>query len=312
MDFAFSADQDELRSAARRLLADRLPPARIHETADAPDDPAPDRQLWAELVDLGWVGLSTPDGGGTFLDEAVLLEEAGFALLGEPLLSSVVCLPALAKGADATSRTALAWAEPDGPRLFAAAGAITATATAAADGWRVDGTKCDVVDLASAEQAVVLAASADGPGLFLVRVEPGAVRIQPTTDGTRRIGVLSLEQAPAELLADAAATPDLLTVLRRRAEAAIALESVGVAQRMLETAAEHAKQREQFGRVIGTYQGVSHHVADMYVRTELARSLAYRAAWCVATSYVPSTFVQTSVFTVVPNRSGDPASYATQ
>ncbi len=284
MDFAFSADQEELRAAARRLLADRLPDERIHSAADAPDETFVDPTLWAELVGLGWVGLSTPDGGGTFLDEAVLIEEAGYALLPAPLLSSVVCLPALAGLADATARTALAWAEPRGPRTFAAAHAVTSTATVDGEAWLVQGSKCDVADLGCAERAVVLAMTPGGPALFRVPVEPGAARLQPTTDGTRRIGVLSLANVPADLLADAEASPALMTAMRRRAEAAIALESVGVAQRMLETAAEHAKQREQFGRLIGTYQAVSHHVADMYVRTELARSLAYRAAWCVATS----------------------------
>jgi alkylation response protein AidB-like acyl-CoA dehydrogenase len=64
--------------------------------------------------------------------------------------------------------------------------------------------------------------------------------------------------------------------------AALALEAVGIAAKALELAVEHAKTREQFGRPIGVYQAVSHPLADTYVETELARSLAYWAAWCVA------------------------------
>jgi alkylation response protein AidB-like acyl-CoA dehydrogenase len=64
--------------------------------------------------------------------------------------------------------------------------------------------------------------------------------------------------------------------------AALALEAVGVAQRVLELGVEHAKTREQFGRRIGVYQAVSHRLANTYVEAELARSLAYWAAWCVA------------------------------
>jgi Acyl-CoA dehydrogenase, C-terminal domain len=64
--------------------------------------------------------------------------------------------------------------------------------------------------------------------------------------------------------------------------AAVSLEAVGIASKALELAIEHAKSREQFGRPIGVYQGVSHRLADTYVETELARSLAYWAAWCVA------------------------------
>ena len=64
--------------------------------------------------------------------------------------------------------------------------------------------------------------------------------------------------------------------------AALALEAVGIARRALELGVEHARTREQFGRPIGVYQAVSHQLADTYVETELARSLAYWAAWCVA------------------------------
>src|SRR5919197_494783 len=64
--------------------------------------------------------------------------------------------------------------------------------------------------------------------------------------------------------------------------AALSLEAVGIAQKVLELAVEYAKTREQFGRPIGVYQAVSHQLADTYVETELARSLAYWAAWCVA------------------------------
>ena len=64
--------------------------------------------------------------------------------------------------------------------------------------------------------------------------------------------------------------------------ATLALEAVGIAQKALELGVEHASTREQFGRKIGVYQAVSHQCADMFVETELARSLAYWAAWCVA------------------------------
>jgi alkylation response protein AidB-like acyl-CoA dehydrogenase len=63
--------------------------------------------------------------------------------------------------------------------------------------------------------------------------------------------------------------------------AALALEAVGIAQRALDFAVEHAKTREQFGRPIGVRQAIAHPLADTYVDNELARSLAYWAAWCV-------------------------------
>src|ERR671936_166280 len=64
--------------------------------------------------------------------------------------------------------------------------------------------------------------------------------------------------------------------------ATLALEASGIAQRALELGVEHAQTREQFGKKIGVYQAVSHPLANTYVENELARTLAYWAAWCVA------------------------------
>jgi alkylation response protein AidB-like acyl-CoA dehydrogenase len=66
--------------------------------------------------------------------------------------------------------------------------------------------------------------------------------------------------------------------------ATLALEAAGIAAKVLELAVEHAKSREQFGRPIGVYQAVSHPLADTYVETEMARSIAYWGAWCIAES----------------------------
>ena len=67
-----------------------------------------------------------------------------------------------------------------------------------------------------------------------------------------------------------------------RFRAAAAAEALGVAQRALDLGVEHAKTRHQFGKPIGTYQAVSHPLAQTYTDVELARSLVYWAAWCVA------------------------------
>ena len=108
----------------------------------------------------------------------------------------------------------------------------------------------------------------------VVGADGAAVEPLESIDATRPLGRL------------AAAVPSN-TALRAtrsalRAAAALALEAVGIAQKALELGVEHASTREQFGKPIGVYQAVSHQLADTYVETELARSLAYWAAWCVA------------------------------
>ena len=70
--------------------------------------------------------------------------------------------------------------------------------------------------------------------------------------------------------------------IRRRLLAALALEAVGIGSKAIELAIDYAKEREQFGKKIGTYQAISHSLVDGYVAVELSRSLAYWAAWAVA------------------------------
>ena len=321
MDFAFSAEQQMLRAAARDYLTDRYPFERVVEVADGElgSDPA----AWPQLVGLGWVGLSVPEGHGgagmSFLDEVVLFEEAGRALLPAPYFATVgLALPALAAaalaggGADtllagvlAGKRTAtLAWAEADGPVALVDVEAVSVTASRTLDGWALTGTKRFVPDLAAVSDVIVVARAEDGVGLWRVDLRAGteggadggsevgaavaaavgATVVVPrsTMDRTRRLGDLVLTATPATLLVSPGQAKPVLEQVRLRALAALAGEAVGVAERCLEIAAEYTKTRQQFGRVIGTYQGVSHRIADIFVALQLARSLAYWAAWAVS------------------------------
>ena len=99
----------------------------------------------------------------------------------------------------------------------------------------------------------------------------------PTVDETRPLGRI-------EQVADSNYVSDFggFEAVRLRLLAGVAAEAVGVAQKALELAVGYVSEREQFGKKIGIYQAVSHPLADSYVETELARSLAYWAAWCVA------------------------------
>ena len=325
MDFAFSAEQQMLRAAARDYLTDRYPFERVVEVADGElgSDPA----AWPQLVGLGWVGLSVPEGHGgagmSFLDEVVLFEEAGRALLPAPYFATVgLALPALAAAAPAGGgtdtllagvlageRTAtLAWAEADGPVALVDVEAVSVTASRTLDGWALTGTKRFVPDLAAVSDVIVVARAEDGVGLWRVDLragteggadvgaavgaavsaavgaEVGAAVVVPhsTMDRTRRLGDLVLAATPATLLVSPGQAKPVLEQVRLRALAALAGEAVGVAERCLEIAAEYTKTRQQFGRVIGTYQGVSHRIADIFVALQLARSLAYWAAWAVS------------------------------
>ena len=292
MDFSFSPEQEMLRSQARDFLSDRVNSERVVTLAEA--DSYFDRDVWREMAGLGWTSLSIPEehggAGMGFLDEAVLLEELGYALYPGPFFSTIgLVLPALsgspgllAEVAAGTTPATLAWAEPDDQALEARSPGTTASRSGA--GWRLSGEKVLVPDLDAADLVVVGARSGGGVGLWAVRADSEGVSraTSSTMDSTRRLGSLVLNDAPAELLVDPEASERALEEIRLKALAALALEATGVGQKAVELAIEHVKTREQFGKPIGAYQAVSHQVADAYMEVELARSLAYWAAWTVA------------------------------
>jgi len=225
MDFSFTDEQRQLQREVRGFLAASFP---LDRDWDAPQD---DR--WQELAELGWLGGAEL----SFVEEAILFEESGYALYPGPFLATVgLALPAL------------------GPeeREAAAAGDVRWSA-------EVDGL---VPWLGSVDMVV----DVDG------NAQPARGVELPTVDPSRPLG--RLERTNGTPLPGARDVP--------RARAAMAAEAVGVAQRALDLGVEHARTREQFGKPIGAYQAVSHVLADTYADVELARSLAYWAAWCVA------------------------------
>ena len=248
MDFSFTEEQELLRGQAREYLERAYPSERVVELAESPEgwDPA----SWRELTELGWLGVSVPEehgGAGLgFLEEAVIFEELGRALYPGPYFSTVaLALPAL----------------PAELQAEVAAGESRWSAS-------LDGSL--VPDLGSVDRVLVVREAR----LWAV---PARGEVLETKDATRRLGRLAETDGGEEL-----GPEELLDGARLRAQVALALEAVGVASRALELGVEHAARREQFGRPIGVYQAVSHALADTYVETEQARSLAYWAAWCVA------------------------------
>jgi alkylation response protein AidB-like acyl-CoA dehydrogenase len=302
MDFAFSEEQEMLRSATREFLTRQCPPSYVRRMLEAED--AWDPEMWARLVELGWTALGIPEeygGVGGFLDLVVVLEEAGRALLPGPFFATMgLGVPALLEAGTAAqrqhalskiaageARATLALTEPSG--RWDADG-ISIRATRSGGGWRLDGTKLFVPDAALATFTVVAARTGasgpDGVTLFLVEERPPGMTVTAldTLDMTRRWYQVTFEGV--ELSADAVmgAAGKGWEPLRRAldwGEAALCAEMVGGAQWVLDTSVDYAKTRHQFGRPIGVYQAVSHKLSDMLLETESARSATYYAAWAV-------------------------------
>ncbi len=259
--------------------------------------------FWGKLVELGWTGLVLPEAvGGAglgWLDLAVVLEEAGAALLPGPYFSSLVLgagsiaaagdaaqrerlLPPLARG---ERRATLALAEPGGGAL----GPISLCARPADGGIRLTGQKVFVPDGAHADEIVVAARRdhADGP-LLLARIpsDRSGLRARPVafTDETRKLAELELHEVfvPEEDVlggeTDAEAT---LSRALDRARVALVAEMTGLAARVLDLSVAFARTREQFGQPIGSFQAIQHKCADMLLRVENLRSATWAAAWAL-------------------------------
>jgi alkylation response protein AidB-like acyl-CoA dehydrogenase len=294
VDFAFSEEQQMLKEQARAFLADKLPLETVAELADS--DEGWDPKTWRQIAELGWIGLSASEAAGgtgmTFIEEAVLFEELGYALYPGPYFSTVaLALPALEANPDLLSSVAagdasatLAWAEAEGTPSLRDARSIVTKAERAGDGWTLSGTKTLVPDLGLVDVVAVIARAPEGLGLWAVEATGDGIERASlsTMDSTRRFGRLSLEATPATVLVAPGEADEVIERIRRRALVALALEAVGIAERALELGQEHVGERQQFGKPIGVYQAVSHQVANTYMECELARSLAYWAAWCVA------------------------------
>lgn len=292
MEFVFSQEQDGLRAMVRDVLADTSSETEVRRLMDTPDgfDPA----LWRRLAELGLTGLAIPEsyGGAGFgpVEVGIVMEEAGAALLCAPYLSTVVLAAEalLAAGdeaanasflpgiADGTLRATFAVERPGpGERL---------DAVPSGAGWCLTGTVGHVVDGASADLVLVVAAAPGGPGLFAVdAAAAGLARTaQATMDATRRQAELGFDAVPARLVGAEGVGEDVLARVRDLATVQLAAEQLGGAQRVLDMAVEYAKLRVQFGRPIGSFQAIKHRCADLVLQVESARSAAYHALWTAA------------------------------
>lgn len=297
MDFAYTSEQNELRTIVRGFLGRRSSEEAVRATMET--EAGFDAELWRQLgEELGVLGLAIPQEYGgmgfTFVELGVLLEEAGRSLACVPLLSSVVLaanaillsdsegakqtyLPQLATG---ELRGTVAIAEDSGSIIAAA---VNASARPGADGWILDGHKSFVVDGCTADLILVAARTDDGVALFAVEGNAAGLSRAPlpSLDATRRLARLELSGTPARLIGSTDAWSTIARLVDLTS-VALAAEQIGGAARVLEMTLDYARIRHQFGRPIGDNQAISHTCADLYIQIEAARAAAHYACWAAA------------------------------
>ncbi|RBY92981.1 acyl-CoA dehydrogenase family protein [Blastococcus sp. TF02A-30] len=255
MTYAFTPEQEDLRRTARDLFARTCTAADVRAAWEPGAEQ--DRSRWRRMADLGFLAANVPtafDGMGLGDAElTVLLEEAGYAALPEPLLeTAAVVVPVLREHGSAEQRAR--WL----PRI--AAGEVLATAQLLDAPVAPYGT---VADLALLELE---------DGLHLVPAERLTREQAPSMDGARHTAALRAVPDPATRLPGAA-----LAEARARGAAAAAAVLNGVSRRLLDMAVAYAKEREQFGRPIGSFQAVKHMLAEVALEVETSRPAAWYA-----------------------------------
>jgi alkylation response protein AidB-like acyl-CoA dehydrogenase len=278
MRFELTDDQRAIQQTARDFLASRYPAEEVRRLALEDERGFTDEQ-WTAIAELGWPALVVAeDDGGLGLgvvELTVLQEQLGYALAPTPLLSTVSAALAISAAGSPEQRAEWLPALAEGERRGTVAPLYSGLAF---DSGAVSGSLAGVPDAAGADLLVVPAGHEQ---VAVVDLHADGVKVEAVDglDPTRRLSTVTLDGAPATTLEPGdggalARARDVIAV-------AVAAESVGVAQRAMEMAVEHARERKQFGQPIGVFQAVSHPCAQMLLEVEGARSAVLFAAWAL-------------------------------
>jgi len=263
MDFTFTQDQLLFRDSVRDFLRNEVTPARIRASWDS--DTGREAALWSQLAELGLTGMTVPEEYGGLgmseLDFVLLAEECGYVALPEPLVhSALVAVPLLC---DSGGELARKWL----PQI--AAGAAKAVVGLEQNVLVEDAHIADLLLLQRGGE--ILAAAPDQV----------ALRHNQSVDPSRRLFAVDVGVGTSAIASGADARVLAGAALDRGALAAAA-QALGLAQRMLDMSVQYTAERHQFGKPIGSFQAVKHHMANVAVRLEYARAPVYRAAYAVA------------------------------
>ena len=295
MNFEFSDDEQQLSEAVQRWVERGYGFERRTAIAKAGGFGA---EAWAEIAELGLLGLGTSedDGGMAMGPVAAMLalEALGRGLVLEPV--AAVALVAASVLAQASADARASWA----PRVASGEARVVLAyqeraaryklervdtkAARSGDAWTLTGAK-SLVPIGDQADAFIVSARVSGEaddaaGIALFLVERAAAGVTTRgyalQDGSRAAEV-ALSNAPATLLVAAGPAFAVLEQAVDIGIAALAAEAVGAMDKLFELTADYLNTRKQFGVPIGTFQALRHRVADMKMQLELARSMSYYA-----------------------------------
>lgn len=306
MDFKFSDEQKMLRESARSFLETECSKTFVREMEK--DEKGYSPELWRKMADLGWMGIIFPESyggiGGDFLDLIILLEEMGRACLPGPFFSTVVLggLTILEAGKESQKKEllskiaggelilTLALTEPSttqyDPYL------ITVKAQLDRDDYLIEGIKLFVPDAHVADYLICAARtkgelnSKSGITLFLVEAKRPGIKWEPLKTVARdkqcEVAFKKVKVPQENILGRLDEGAAQIEKIIQKAALAKCAEMIGGAHFVLDMCVSYAKEREQFGRPIGTFQAVQHHCANMLIDLEGGRYITYKAGWMLS------------------------------
>lgn len=306
MDFNFTEEQKILRKTARDFLESKCPSSFVLEMEK--DEKGYTEELWRGMAELGWMALIIPEEyegvGGDFLDLVVMLEEMGRACLPGPFFSTVVlgCQSIMEAGNESQLREflariatgnivlTLALTEPDTTKYDPYL--IKVNASLHENDFIIEGTKLFVPDAHVVDYIICATRtsgeprSREGITLFVVDTESSGIECTPlkTIAGDKQFEVIfdQVHLTEKDILGGLNNGGRHLEKILQKAAIGKCAEMVGGAQKVLEMASNYAKEREQFGKPIGSFQAVQHHCANMLMDVEGSRFITYKAAWMLS------------------------------
>lgn len=298
---ALTEEQSIIKDQAKSWVAAQAPVQKFREMRDSEIDIAYQPHTWSSIVDMGWSGIIVPEqyGGADmgYLTLGIVLEELGRHLTASPLFaSSVVGTSAVLLGGNDAQKQALLPGVVEGSEILTLAidegprhnpSNIQLQAQATASGYRLTGNKTFVLEGMAATHFIVAARTAgdahdeQGITLFLVPAQAeGLTRQAISTVDSRGYAKLALDtvEVPSDaILGQVNEAYPVIEATLDRARAALGIEMLGTGAQAFDMTLDYLKTREQFGRVIGSFQALGHRAAGLFSTMELARSCAESA-----------------------------------
>jgi alkylation response protein AidB-like acyl-CoA dehydrogenase len=296
MDFKLSKEQELLRDGLAKFLSTRYDLEKSRAAAKLGAGWQPD--IWAGFAnELGILGAALPEevggiGGGP-VETMVIAEALGYALVIEPYVDAVVVAGGLLRRAGGETATALLERIADGTAIVALAATeassgdnwaeVATTAERDGDEWVLRGAKVVAASAPLATHLLVTARTEAGISLFLVEVGSATTGLEThhyrTVDDRRAADLVfdGLRLPSAALLGDEGRAGPSLAWARDEGAAAVCSEAVGCMRKVVADTVDYAKQRQQFGQPIGSFQALQHRMVDMYMELEQSVAAVYLA-----------------------------------